>query len=367
MNSPANGSAPATRRKSPGIAFIYALLSLIIPGLGQFAAGYHARGIGWFIWIALQLGIILFAFESSETLPYLLPIALIWLFHLYDAWATAAKAPLSLTIPVLITSAINIAAGLQITQVDVGALFLGAPNMQHILSGLFRPEVMDGFRLGFDNGRFVFNLGTPSATLITSLDGIVATIYMALVGTVLPIPITMVFSVLGARNLMAGSCVTMGIYNMSRAIMNLLRSIEVIIIAVMMTVAVGIGPFAGVLALAIHGIGAQGKLYSEAIEDIDPGPVEAISATGATWFQTVVYAVLPQFVPQFIAFTMYRWDINVRMATVIGLVGGGGIGYTLYQYINTLQWQKAGTAIWLIAIAVIVMDWASSAIREKYT
>jgi phosphonate transport system permease protein len=129
--------------------------------------------------------------------------------------------------------------------------------------------------------------------------------------------------------------------------------------------AVGIGPFAGVLALAIHGVGALGKLYSEAIESIEHGPIEAIRATGANQLQVIVYAVVPQVVPQFIAFTLYRWDINVRMATVIGLVGGGGIGYQLIQYMNLLQWRQAATAIWLIAGVVMLMDYASAVIRER--
>lgn len=149
--------------------------------------------------------------------------------------------------------------------------------------------------------------------------------------------------------------------------MNLLRSVEVLIIALMFVVAVGPGPFAGVLALAIHGVGALGKLYSEAIESIDPGPIEAITATGAHPVQVVAYGVVPQVVPQFVAFTIYRWDINVRSATVIGLVGGGGIGFTLKDYIDLLRWPQAATAVWLIALAVIAMDYASAVIRERLT
>ena len=92
---------------------------------------------------------------------------------------------------------------------------------------------------------------------------------------------------------------------------------------------------------------------------------EAITATGATRLQVIRYAVVPQVIPQFVSFTMYRWDINVRMSTVIGLVGGGGIGYLLIQYINLLQWRQAGTALWLIAAVVMVMDYASAEIRDR--
>ncbi len=155
------------------------------------------------------------------------------------------------------------------------------------------------------------------------------------------------------------------VYGATRALFTVLRSVEVLIIALIAVVVVGLGPFAGVLALAIHGIGALGKLYSEAIESIDHGPIEAIRSTGASELQVVVFAVVPQVVPQFIAFTLYRWDINVRMATVIGLVGGGGIGQQLYNYMQTYQWRQAATAIWLIAAVVMIMDYASAVIRER--
>jgi phosphonate transport system permease protein len=164
---------------------------------------------------------------------------------------------------------------------------------------------------------------------------------------------------------MKGSRVGSLVYYVTRTFFNLTRSIEVMIVAVIMAVVVGIGPFAGVMALVIHSIGALGKLYSEAIESIDPGPIEAITATGAGRLQVVLFAVLPQVIPQFISFTLYRWDINVRMSTIIGFVGGGGIGYLLIQYINLLQWNQAGTVIWLIAIVVGVMDYASAVLRER--
>jgi phosphonate transport system permease protein len=172
-------------------------------------------------------------------------------------------------------------------------------------------------------------------------------------------------SFLGARNIMHGTLLGQTIYVIVRTIFNLGRAIEVLILAVIMAVVVGIGPFAGMMAIVLHSIGAMGKLYSEAIESIDPGPIEAITATGANRLQTVLFAVVPQVIPQFLSFTMYRWDINVRMSTVVGLVGGGGIGFLLIQYINLLQWSQAATALWLIAIVVTVMDYASAAIRAR--
>jgi phosphonate transport system permease protein len=204
-----------------------------------------------------------------------------------------------------------------------------------------------------------------SETLQLSLDKMLETIFLALMGTAFGVVLSVPLSFLAARNLMKGSGLGSTIYYITRTFFNLTRSIEVMIVAVIMAVVVGIGPFAGVMALVIHSIGALGKLYSEAIESIDPGPIEAITATGATRLQVVLFAVLPQVVPQFISFTLYRWDINVRMSTIIGFVGGGGIGYLLIQYINLLQWNQAGTVIWLIAIVVAAMDYASAVLREK--
>jgi phosphonate transport system permease protein len=204
-----------------------------------------------------------------------------------------------------------------------------------------------------------------SDTLQLSLEKIVETIFLALMGTAFGVLLSAPLSFLAADNLMRGSGAGRLVYYLTRTFFNLTRSIEVMIVAVIMAVVVGIGPFAGVLALVIHSIGALGKLYSEAIESIDPGPIEAITATGANRLQVILFAVVPQVIPQFISFTLYRWDINVRMSTVIGLVGGGGIGYLLIQYINLLQWNQAGTVLWLIALVVAVMDYASARIRRQ--
>lgn len=156
-------------------------------------------------------------------------------------------------------------------------------------------------------------------------------------------------------------------YNLSRTALNTVRSIEPLIMGLVFIIWVGIGPFAGVLALTLHSIAALGKLYSEQVENIDPGPVEAIQSTGASWFQTVIYAVIPQIIPPYIAFTMYRWDINVRMSTIIGFVGGGGVGLLLNQQINLLRYREAGVIVLSIAIVVSILDYASAYIREKLT
>ncbi len=156
------------------------------------------------------------------------------------------------------------------------------------------------------------------------------------------------------------------LYTITRTILNTLRSVEPLIMGLVFVIWVGLGPFAGVLALTLHSIASLGKLYSEQLESIDNGPMEALESTGANRLQTIIYGAVPQIIPPYIAFTLYRWDINVRMSTIIGFVGGGGIGFLLYQQINLLQYRSAGVAVLAIAVVVSVLDYASAAIRERY-
>lgn len=155
------------------------------------------------------------------------------------------------------------------------------------------------------------------------------------------------------------------IYYVTRTILNTLRSVEALVMAIVFVIAVGIGPFAGVMALGLHTIVSLAKLYSEQVESIQAGPLEAITATGANRLQTIIYAVVPQIVPPYISYTMYRWDINVRMSTIIGFVGGGGIGFLLQQNINLLNYRAASAQMIAIAIVVSLMDYISSVMREK--
>ncbi|MDP8314402.1 MAG: phosphonate ABC transporter, permease protein PhnE [Candidatus Celaenobacter antarcticus] len=198
-----------------------------------------------------------------------------------------------------------------------------------------------------------------------ALSALAETIFLALLATVFAIPIAFVLSFFAARNLMPRTWLGNIVYIIVRTIATIFRSIEAIVWAIIFSVWVGIGPFAGMLALMIHSIASLTKLYSEQIENIDSGPVEAIKATGASTFQTWVYAVIPQIISPYLAFTIYRWDINVRMATIVGFVGGGGIGLLLLQQQQLLRWHNVGLLIWLIAFVVWVMDMASAKVREK--
>ncbi|MCZ2127691.1 MAG: ABC transporter permease subunit [Anaerolineales bacterium] len=156
------------------------------------------------------------------------------------------------------------------------------------------------------------------------------------------------------------------IYGIFRTLLNGTRSVEALIMAIVFVAWVGLGPFAGALALGLHTVASNAKLYSEQVESILSGPLEAIKATGANRLQTIVFAVVPQIIPPYISYTMYRWDINVRMSTIIGFVGGGGIGFVLQQNINLLNYRAASVNMLAIAIVVASMDYISSVLREKY-
>ena len=217
-------------------------------------------------------------------------------------------------------------------------------------------------------GRQIASIGEPvlSEEFKLSVEKIIETIFLGMMSTFFGVILSIPVSFIASRNLMSASWFTKSIYYVVRTILNIVRSIESLVWVVIAMIAVGLGPFAGIIALTIHSIAALGKLYSESIESIDTGMVEAIQATGANWLQMVWYGVVPQIIPPFVSFTIYRWDINVRMSTVIGMVGGGGIGYLLIQWIRLLDYRSAGIAIWFIAITVALLDYISSEIRERF-
>ncbi len=240
---------------------------------------------------------------------------------------------------------ITFIAGWIVTRISIVSLFSsqGLDGAERIFGALFQPNV--GI---FDDALFAM----------------IETIYIALVATLISIPPTLFISFFSARNLMKDNKISFAVYYIIRIILNFVRSIEPLIWAIIFSVWVGIGPFAGMIALLVHTIASNAKLYSEAIESIEQGPVEAISATGANKVQVVWHAVVPQIVLPFLSFTIYRWDINVRMATIIGLVGGGGIGTMLMQYQGLARWNEVGLIVLMIAFVVWVMDYISAKIRE---
>lgn len=151
-----------------------------------------------------------------------------------------------------------------------------------------------------------------------------------------------------------------------RRMMDAARAINEMVFAMLFVVAVGLGPFAGVLALFVHTTGILAKLFSEAVESIDPRPVEGIRATGANALEEIVYGVIPQVMPLWISYSLYRFESNVRAATVVGLVGAGGIGVTLWESIRGFQFQDAAAILIIIIIACTIIDLTSAQIRKLF-
>ena len=136
----------------------------------------------------------------------------------------------------------------------------------------------------------------------------------------------------------------------------LIRSIPLILVAILFVVAVGLGPFPGMLAIAFHSIGMLGKFYAEEFETAEQGIIDAVSGTGANWMQTARFGLFPQCVPQVVSFTVYRFEMNFRDAAVLGLVGAGGIGYYIQLYIRGFQYEKVAVLLLVIIVVVTILD-----------
>src|SRR5215813_1248864 len=187
----------------------------------------------------------------------------------------------------------------------------------------------------------------------------VETVQIALWGTALAVFFGIPFAILSSANVSP-----QWIVQPVRRLMDAFRAINEIVFALLFVVAVGLGPLAGVLALAIHNIGIIAKLFSEAVEAIDPRPVEGIRATGASRLQEVIFGVVPQVVPLWTSFTLYRLDTNVRSATVLGIVGAGGIGVSLYENVRGFQYAETATIVIIVVITVMLIDVLSARIRK---
>lgn len=187
----------------------------------------------------------------------------------------------------------------------------------------------------------------------------VETVQIAIWGTALAVLIGAPLSILASSNVCP-----VWIVQPIRRLMDASRAINEIVFALVFVVAVGLGPLAGVLALAVHNIGVIAKLFSEAVEATDPRPVEGIRATGATRLQEVVHGILPQVMPLWSSFTLYRFETNVRSATVLGIVGAGGIGQPLYENIRSFQYAETAAIIIIVVVTVSLIDLLSSRIRR---
>ncbi|KQQ91353.1 phosphonate ABC transporter, permease protein PhnE [Aureimonas sp. Leaf324] len=192
------------------------------------------------------------------------------------------------------------------------------------------------------------------------LSEMIVTVQIAVWGTFLSVLLSIPFGILSAANVSPW-----WVHQLARRLMDLFRAIHEVVFAVLFVVAVGLGPFAGVMALFIHTTGILAKLFSEAVEAIDPRPVEAIRTTGASRLQEIVYGVIPQVLPLWISFSLYRLESNVRAATVLGVIGAGGIGQVLFESIRGFYYPQASAILIIVVATVTVMDVISQSLRKR--
>lgn len=204
----------------------------------------------------------------------------------------------------------------------------------------------------------------PEWTATGALVGpLIQTINIATLGTALALGLSIPVALLAALN----TTLNRATYALARLVMVVSRSVDTLIWALIFIIMVGPGSLAGALAVAVRSIGFVSKLLAEGIEEIDTGQVEAITATGASRWQVLLYAVAPQIRPVFAGVSLYRWDINIRESTVLGIVGAGGIGFALNEAILGLEWSRVGMILVLILAVVIASEAASAWLRKRLT
>jgi phosphonate transport system permease protein len=208
---------------------------------------------------------------------------------------------------------------------------------------------------------FMRRMVPPDLSVLgNSLRGAMETIQIAVVGTAVAAVVALPLGFAAARN-----AAPAWLFYWARSLLNAFRAVDTLVYALFFVAAVGLGPFPGVLAVMVYTATVLAKLYSEAIEAIEPGPVEAVRATGATALQVLRWGVLPQLVPQFLSFTLYRFETNIRAAAVLGFVGAGGIGFYIQTYLRLLNYPAAATVLLVLVGLVMIVDFASSRLRAR--
>jgi phosphonate ABC transporter permease subunit PhnE len=373
------------------------ILSLVVPGAGQYYLNKRGRSVGIFAAVITLVLLVEWAvvnFKVGYTIAgpvitswlYLL-IALFWVWNVLDAHRLANGMRPMNWLGYLLPAIIIYYIGWQVTDVNLDRLASRFKDIQAVTRALIAPDFFSrdatGALIPSENfgdiigkvvdmpaPEFLVNLGLfhPEQKIPTPILGKMAeTIAIGLMATLMSTLLALPLSFLAAHNIMARIPGGTIIYYVMRAFLNFVRSVDTLIWAVIMVVWVGLGSFAGVLALTIHSIAALGKLYSEEIEHIDAGPIEAITATGANLVQVIRYAVIPQIIPPFLAYTLLRWDINMRTATVVGLVAGGGIGYFVVETIQKGGYEQYAAALWVVAVVIIIVDYVSAMANASWS
>lgn len=245
--------------------------------------------------------------------------------------------------------------GLEGAKVDPVEFAEGLPGIWNFLVRLMPPTLeMTTWTLP------LIGVVIPAPTVISS---IIETLQMAVIGTSLAIVLALPFALLAARNTAPHPWV----YQATRLVLNANRAVPEIIFALIFVAAVGLGPFGGVLALAVGSVGSLAKVYAESIEAIDPQQVLAVRATGASQLQIFLYSVIPQSLPLMASYSLLYFEHNVRSATILGLVGAGGVGFIISKYISLFQYHHLMGALVLIILMVTFVDRLSAHLRQRLT
>ena len=229
------------------------------------------------------------------------------------------------------------AARIQLSATNV---ILGIPNMVDFFGRMFPPDLS-----------YLTFLVAPT----------VETVQIAAWGTVIAVIASAPLSLLAARNTSPHPV----IYFVTRIFLNLLRSINELIYALLLVSAVGLGPFPGVLAIALHATGMLAKFVAEEIEHVNRGPVEALQAAGAGRMQIILFGIMPQVLPAVVGYILYRFDVSIRSATVLGLVGAGGLGFSLITTMKMFKYHETAASILMIIVLIWVADWISGHLQKK--
>ncbi len=228
---------------------------------------------------------------------------------------------------------------LSASEVSLPRLIRGLPWMADFLRRMFPPDL---------------------SVMGTAMVGALQTLQIAVVGTTVAAVLALPLGFLSARNVVARP-----IFYPARALLNMFRSIDTMVYALFFVAAVGLGPFPGVLAVVTYTTMTLAKLYSETIEGIEPGPVEAIAATGASRLQVLRFGILPQVLPLFASYVLYRLETNIRAATILGFVGAGGIGFYVQTYLRMINYPAASAVLLVLVAMIMGVDFASSRLRAR--
>jgi len=209
---------------------------------------------------------------------------------------------------------------------------------------------------------FFSRMFPPDLTHLPLLrDATIETIQIAVWGTLIAILLSVPFALLGAKNTTPHPIV----FHATRLFLNALRAINELVFALIIVAAVGLRPFAGVLAIALHATGMLAKFCAEEIEGVDRGPIEAMQAAGAGRLQVILFGIVPQVIPAFISYSIYRFDVSIRAATILGLVGAGGLGFSLIKTMKLFKYHETATCILVIFAIVLISDWVCARVRAR--